>query len=99
VESGNCRLWDLSLLIDVIIALKSEHPKMALPSFDLSAFTKKNLEWLKSTRNKIAHASTTEMDQQKFQPLWNESVKVLTSLGHQISGTQVREPKYNSTLI
>jgi len=66
VESGDCRLWNLSLLIDIIIALKSEHPKMALPSFDLSAFTKNHLEWLKSTRNKIVHASTTEMDQQKI---------------------------------
>jgi len=81
VESGNCRLWDLSLLIDIIIALKSENPDTILPSFDITAFTKKNLEWLKSTRNKIAHASTNEMEQNMFQPLWEESVKVLTSLG------------------
>jgi len=74
VESGNCRLWDLSLLIDIFIALKSENPNTILPSFDNSAFTKNNLEWLKSTRNILAHASSTEMDQAQFQPLWDKSV-------------------------
>jgi len=93
VESGNCCLWDLSLLIDIILALKSENPNIILPYFDLSTLTNKNLERLKSTRNKIAHASSTEMDQATFQPLWDESVKVLTSLGMAQDDMELKTPE------
>jgi len=94
IETGNSNLWDLSLLSDILILLKKEHPNAVLGSVDLSSFSKKNLEWLKSTRNKLAHSGSMKIETSLFEKLWEETEKILTSMG---MSSDLLESKSNSS--
>jgi len=98
VDSGESLLWDLTLLVDILVALLWENPQVTITSCDFATFTKDNTEWLRKIRNQIAHAGSIEMDTATFEPLWTKICSILTSMGMN-NGQLIRPKKVEETKV